>query len=170
MIEIEKKFLIDDEFAGDLLCDNKEDFAFVTISDTYIPNAEPHMTLRLRKKVKQGEPGKYCITRKTLLDPNDKTSMVEQTMELNSFEYCQLRKGNGTTTVTKDRFKIKYLGHSAELDIYKGRHRGLRVLEIEFASLQEMESWLSTNKIPLKDVTNDEHYAVGKMAEVDWKM
>lgn len=155
-IEIEKKFLITPEQARMLTADVDP----IDMIDYYVPNGKPHMQLRLRKKGDE-----YYITRKVQLEAG---IMSEQTLELNDVEFEHLAKGI-QTSVAKDRYKTSWNGIDVEVDIYKGRHAGLNVLEIEFSDKKLFESFQDDFKEHLKDcidITGIEKYAAGKLAEI----
>lgn len=150
-LEIEKKFLLTDEQAQELLKDAHDG---VRMIDYYVPNVRGHMDLRIRKK---GET--YCITRKT---PVETGVMKEVTMPIERLEFMLLTHGI-ETSISKTRFKIKFNGYDAELDIYEGRHNGINMLEIEFPNKQAFDNLqLQYN---LKDITGEESWAAGKLAE-----
>jgi len=69
------------------------------------------------------------------------------------------------TSVAKDRYKTKWHGLNVEVDIYKGRHEGLNVLEIEFSN-KEMFDNFQDKLEGCTDITGIEKYAAGKLAEV----
>ena len=151
-IEIEKKFLLAQDKANELIIGVKP----IDMIDYYIPNGQPHMQLRLRKK---GD--KYCITRKVPLETG---VMSEQTIDINKVEFEHLIEGI-QTYVAKDRYKTKWNNIDVEVDIYKGRHEGLNVLEIEFSN-KEMFDNFQDKLEGCTDITGIEKYAAGKLAEL----
>jgi len=67
------------------------------------------------------------------------------------------------TSVIKKRYRIPYNQITIELDIYQGRHRGLRIAEVEFSSKREADSfeppeWLG------REVTGNGRYANASLA------
>ena len=151
-IEIEKKFLLTQDKAKELIIGVEP----IDMIDYYVPNGQPHMQLRLRKN---GD--KYCITRKIPLETG---VMSEQTLDINKTEFEYLITGI-QTSVAKDRYKTKWHGLNVEVDIYKGRHEGLNVLEIEFSN-KEMFNNFQDKLEGCTDITGIEKYAAGKLAEV----
>lgn len=151
-IEIEKRFLITSEKVKELIKNLKP----VDMIDYYVPNGQPHMQLRLRKK---GD--NYCITRKVPLETG---VMSEQTLDVNKIEFEYLTEGI-QTSVAKDRYKTKWNGIDVEVDVYKGRHEGLNVLEIEFPD-KEAFGEFQDDLEGCKDITGIEKYAAGKLAEI----
>lgn len=155
-IEIERKYLVTKDVGVELATKAKEGVKMV---DYYVPNSGDHWTLRLRK-----EGDKCCITRKRLLETG---VMEETTIPLERLEFMLLATGLDTS-VAKMRFKdIEVYGHKAVLDVYEGRHEGLVVVEIEFATKKEYDSFAKYNSedIGLTDITGVEKYAAGKLAE-----
>ena len=69
------------------------------------------------------------------------------------------------TYVAKDRYKTKWNNIDVEVDIYKGRHEGLNVLEIEFSN-KEMFDNFQDKLEGCTDITGIEKYAAGKLAEL----
>ena len=152
-LEIEKKFLLTDEQAQSLLKEAPDDG--IQMVDYYVPNTRGHMDLRIRKKGKE-----YCITRKT---PVEGGVMKEVTIPIGELEFMFLTHGI-VTSVSKVRFKIKFEGHDAELDIYDGRHAGINMLEIEFPNKQAFDDLQLQHN--LQDITGIEKWAAGKLAEL----
>ena len=80
MIELEKTYL------AKYLPENFQTGSKKEISDLYIPKDSEHAKLRIRKN---GE--KYEITKKTLVDPNDASNQIEETIHLTSEEFSTLQ-------------------------------------------------------------------------------
>jgi CYTH domain-containing protein len=67
------------------------------------------------------------------------------------------------TRVIKKRFRIPYKQITIELDIYQGRHRGLRVAEVEFSSKREADSFEPPQWFG-REVTGNRRYANASLA------
>ena len=60
--------------------------------------------------------------------------------------------------ITKTRFLIPLEdGHTAELDIFEGKFAGMLLIEVEFNSIEDANSFVPPKWFG-KDVTNDGHY------------
>lgn len=69
--------------------------------------------------------------------------------------------------IAKTRYRIPYRGLTIELDVYRGKLRGLVVVEVEFASLSSMRhfdppSWFG------REVTGQKRYANQRLAVSGW--
>lgn len=158
-IEIEKRYRISMDKADAII--NASYAGHAHMEDYYVPNDKEHMDLRIRRKNDD-----FCITRKTPVTEDGTTIMKEVTIPINLKEYQMLTTGI-QTSVIKDRFFVTYKGKKADLDVFDGRHMGLCIMEIEFASEQEMNDWLAkTDMSELEDVTADKSLAGGKLAEI----
>lgn len=161
-LEIEKRFLIPKtrikEFKA-LVIPKSE----VYMNDVYIPNGERHKDLRLRQK---GD--KYMITRKRPIKKDDLTTMLETTIELSKEEFVALSSGVHSN-VEKKRYKIDISEWRGELDVFKGRHEGLAVVEFEFQNDADLADFEKNAKLGLLDITNIEWLAGGRLAETDSK-
>lgn len=148
MIERERTFLA--KFLPENLntCPHKE------ITDLYFPAASDHAKARVRK---QGNA--YQIVKKTLLNPGDASTQVEQVINLDKAEYDALTTIEGKL-LTKVRYYFSYQGGTAEIDIFKGSLNGLVLIDFEF----EDEAAMKQFQIPdfcLAEVTQDEWIAGG---------
>lgn len=158
-IEIEKRYKISLEKANEIL--KGAEYISVVMDDYYVPNGREHMDLRVRRKDCD-----CCITRKTPITEDGTTIMKEVTIPINTVEFELLTDGI-KTSVKKERFFVEYNGKKADLDIFKGRHKGLCIIEFEFASEKEMNDWLANADMSeLEDVTADKSLAGGKLAEI----
>jgi CYTH domain-containing protein len=67
------------------------------------------------------------------------------------------------TRVIKKRFRIPYKQITIELDIYQGRHRGLRIAEVEFSSKREADSFEPPQWFG-REVTGNRRYTNASLA------
>ncbi len=147
-IEYEKTYLLKK------LPDGIKDAPYVTIRDTYIPESVSHAHLRLRAK-----DDIYVITKKIPIVEGDSSTQYEHTIELTKEEYDTL-----VTCSTKDAVKRRYFmniaGRNAEIDIYGEKLMGLVVIDFEFTSEAEKDTFEMPD-ICLADVTYEEVVAGG---------
>lgn len=149
MIELERTFL------ARVVPDDIRDFESKEITDLYIPKCSLHPKLRIRK---YGD--RYEITKKEPIDDRDKSQQIEQTISITYDEYLALTKIEGKE-IHKVRYYYKYHEHVAQFDIFKKDLEGLVLIDYEFRSLEDKESF----KMPyfcLAEVTN-EHFIAGGM-------
>lgn len=159
-LEIEKRFLVPEEkleeLMGVVIADSKK-----MMNDVYIPNGDAHNDLRLRQKNDE-----FVITRKRPLVDGDLTKMMETTIPLSKYEFEVLSNGI-ESNVEKERYFVMIEKWQGELDIFKGRHTGLVVLEFEFANDADLEDFNNNQQLGLIDITNEEWLAGGRLAEID---
>lgn len=127
------------------------------IMDVYIPETAEHAELRLRQK---GD--KYEITKKTLVDSDDASSQIETTISLTQEEFEAIATLS-KKRVVKDRYNVKIDGHAAEVDVFRDLLTGLVVVDFEFDSEEEKQSF-QTPSIALADVTQEDFIAGGMLS------
>lgn len=148
MIELERTFLA--KFIPEGIRGIRE------IKDIGIPKTSPFCRLRLRKI---GD--KIELTKKTPID-GDASKHNEITINLTEEEYEPLSKVEGKS-LHKIRYLYDYNGIIAEVDVYQGPLKGLVLIDFEFKTEEEKDSF----KMPdfcLADVTHDEFLAAGVLA------
>lgn len=159
-LEIEKRFLVPQDKL-EILKSHIIPRSKTNMNDVYIPNGDAHKDLRLRQK---GE--KYMITRKRPVKEGDSTTMLETTIELSEWEFAALAKGI-ESNVEKERYQVDVSEWRGELDIFKGRHSGLTVVEFEFQNEADLADFETNADLGLIDITNIEWLAGGRLAEID---
>jgi len=149
-IELEKTYLARDlpELSG---------VESVIIEDTFVPEADYHAVVRLRCK---GD--NYEITKKEVIDESDASRQTEQTIALTEQEFRSLA-ASSSKSFTKRRYYIEIDGFAAELDVYLGRLTGLVVIDFEFNTEAELDSFKTPPSV-LADVTQEEFVAGGYLA------
>ena len=131
-MEIEKKYLIS------TLPFKLDQYPFEEIEQGYLCK---NPVVRVRKKG-----GHYILTYKSRegVEKVEKLCVaneVEVPLTMESYEH--LRDKADGNLITKTRYKIPYDStHTIELDIFKGKHKGLILAEVEFASLEEVEHFI----------------------------
>jgi CYTH domain-containing protein len=147
MIELELTYLA--KSLPDLKdCDHKE------IIDIFIPTNAVRPTLRIRKS---GD--NYEITKKIMVN-NDPSHHTEETTTLTAEEFEELSQKLEGKRTHKHRYYYPFQGKTAEIDIFQGKLKGLVVIEFEFNSAEEKNSF----KMPdfcLADITPEEFIAGG---------
>ena len=159
-LEIEKRFLVPHDKL-DTMMTHVVSGSKVNMNDVYIPNGDAHKDLRLRQK---GE--RYMITRKRPVKEGDSTTMLETTIELSEWEFVALAKGI-ESNVEKERYQVDVSEWRGELDVFKGRHSGLIVVEFEFQNEADLADFEAHANLELIDITNIEWLAGGRLAEID---
>lgn len=129
MLELERVFLVKKE-------PNLKKHGRVEIWQSYLRNGR-----RLRRQIDR-KVMTYEITEKTELVPGDKSKRDEQTVHLERREYILLLRLMAKRHLRKTRYRIP-LGHglTAELDVFRGRLRGLVLVEVEFPDEDAMEAF-----------------------------
>lgn len=149
-LELEKTYLAKYLPDGLLSCEHKE------LLDIYIPESVMHPKLRIRQKG-----SKYEITKKIPLSEGDASQHTEQTIPLEKPEFETLATITGKR-VHKTRYFYNYDGHASEIDVFRDELEGLVLVDFEFTTVGEMESF----KIPdfcLADVTQEDFIAGGML-------
>jgi CYTH domain-containing protein len=149
-LELEKTYLAKSIPEGVLEGKNKE------LIDIYIPFTAEHPKLRLRKKGNT-----YELTKKTLVDPNDASTQIEQNVELSEDEFNGLAAAGGKT-VHKIRYYYDYNGRQAEIDVFQGDLKGLVLVDFEFETPEEQKAFVMPD-FCLEDVTQEDFIAGGML-------
>ncbi len=156
MIELEKTYLAKYLPNSLLRCKHKE------IIDKYIPESAKHPKLRIRKNG-----NKYELTKKEPVKAGDASHQKEQTIMLTKKEFNELMKLNGKK-IHKTRYYYIYNGKTAEFDIFHGPLKGLVLIDFEFNTIEEKNSF----KMPefcLADVTQENFIAGGMLCGKSYK-
>ncbi len=67
-------------------------------------------------------------------------------------------------SLLKTRYRIPYEGMVIELDVYEGRHRGLRIAEVEFSSAARSRRFTAPAWFG-REITDDARYANASLAK-----
>lgn len=149
MIELERTFLVKKLPEGLEDCSKRE------MTDIYYPKEERHPTLRLRK-----DGNGYFLTKKSPVG-EDKSVQKEQTISLTMGEFDAFSMLEGKR-LDKVRYHYDYKGLKAEIDVFKGALEGLVLVDFEFASEEEKQSFVMPD-FCLADVTQEEFIAGGML-------
>jgi adenylate cyclase len=147
MIELERTFLVKKLPDGLENCPKRE------MTDIYYPKEDRHPTLRLRK-----DGGSYFLTKKSPVG-EDKSVQKEQTITLTKEEFDALSKLEGKR-LDKVRYHYDHKGLKAEIDVFKGALKGLVIVDFEFASEEDKQSFVMPD-FCLAEVTHEEFLAGG---------
>tara|TARA_Y100000310_G_scaffold174705_1_gene174833 strand:+ start:9758 stop:10279 length:522 start_codon:yes stop_codon:yes gene_type:complete len=129
MIELEKTYLAKEIPHG------LKDYKSKEIIDIYIPKSKDHPKLRIRKN---GD--NYEMTKKEPVNEDDSSRQEEQTIILTETEFNELSKIEGKR-VHKIRYYYNHTGNIAEIDVFQGALKGLIIVDFEFKTLEEKDSF-----------------------------
>jgi len=132
----------------------------ISIVQTYL-SAEKGVTHRVRKTVKDGDE-QFYETKKTRLTP---ISCIEEECLISRELYLELSRNirAGSRPIRKTRYRIPYLGHTVEIDVYPEWRRHA-VMEIELSSEDEAYSVPSDIEI-VSEVTGIGKYSNSSLAD-----
>ncbi|MBW2999731.1 hypothetical protein KY339_03585 [Candidatus Woesearchaeota archaeon] len=147
MIELEKTYLAKSIPPGLKDCKSKE------IIDIYVPKSSEHPKLRIRKNG-----SKFEMTKKEPVD-TDASHQEEQTIILTEAEFNEFMKLDGKKT-HKIRYYCDYEGRTAEIDVFQGALKGLIVVDFEFETPEERDSFEMPD-FCLVEVTQEQFIAGG---------
>ena len=150
MLELEKSYLAKSVPEDLDKCKKKE------VIDLYIPEESHHPILRIRKRG-----SKYTITKKFPIN-EDASTNSESTIVLDESEYDSLVKLDGKK-VSKIRYYYPYKNTTAEFDVFTGELKGLVIVEFEFETEEERDSF-EMPEFCLVDVTSEAGIAGGFLA------
>ena len=141
--EIERKFLVNQPPAG------WKRSASSRIVQGYFPMASKHLEIRLRR-----EGSKHFITIKR----GQGSRRLEEEIAIPEPKFRSLWPLTRAARIAKRRYRIPCPGHTIEMDVYGGLHRGLITAEIEFDSMRgsrsfQPPSWLGS------EITGSRQYA-----------
>lgn len=139
------------------LPDGLQKIPFKEMTDIYIPVDSKHPKLRLRKN---GD--SYVMTKKSLVDPSDASTQIEETIRLSEDEYNALSSLDGKR-VSKRRYKLGVAGKTAEIDVFQDDLAGLALIDIEFDSIEERDAFSAPDYCG-PDVTQEDFIAGGMLA------
>jgi len=150
-IETERRFLISK------LPEDINNFPSKIIEDLRIETGEPHPHFRVRK-----DGDKMVLTKKYPKETGLKLQMIEETIVLTEIEYKTFQKLEGTKQ-SKIRFNYIYNDRHTELDVWTNDLEGLAIIEFEFSSKEEAETFVMP-KFCLLEITDEEWLAGGMLS------
>ena len=143
-MEIERKYLVK------RLPDNLDQYPHCEIEQGYLCTSP---TLRIRR---MGDVYWLTVKEKTA-SSSTAIHNREEEFQLDEEKYKHLKAKCDGHMVLKTRYKIPVGDLTAELDVFHGRHEGLRVVEVEFPSTQAADSFTPPDWFG-QDVSTDPHY------------
>ena len=146
-MEIERKFLVKS------IPENLDSYPVRHIEQGYLSN---NPVVRVRR-----DNDSYYLTYK------GKGKMVreEYNLPLTPASYTHLLKKADGNIITKNRYEIPVKnGLTAELDIFEGIFKGTVIVEVEFSSQEEAESYIKEDWFG-EEVTYDSFYSNSSMSQ-----
>lgn len=147
-VELERRFLVRFLPEGIGGCESKE------MLDIYIPSTAYHPTLRLRKN---GD--RFVMTKKEPVADGDSSRQLEQTIPLREDEFRELSTLQGKR-LQRVRYNYPCDGLTAEISVFKGAMEGLAMVDFEFGTVEEKDSFRPPD-FCLAEVTNEDFLAAG---------
>jgi CYTH domain-containing protein len=141
--EIERKFLLK-RFPPGL-----KKFPRDTIVQGYLAVGRGGLQVRLRKK---------GSVRSLTFKQGTKGAREEREVRLSAEQFDALWPATAGRRLTKVRYDVPWKGHTIEIDIYRGRHRGLVVAEVEFDTQRSCAAFQPPDWIG-RDVTGKPKYS-----------
>src|SRR4051812_49046518 len=142
-VEIERKFLVK-RFPPDL-----DKFPHEIIEQGYLAVGRKGLQVRLRKK---------GSVRSLTYKQGTKTEREEREIRLSAEQFDALWPATADQRLTKIRYDVPWKKHTIEIDVYRGRHDGLVVAEVEFDDLQSCENFEGPGWLG-RDVTGNPKYS-----------
>ena len=141
--EIERKFLLK-RFPPGL-----KNFPHDTIEQGYLAVGRGGLQVRLRKK---------GAVRSLTFKQGTKGAREEREIRLSVEQFDTLWPATAGRRLTKVRYDVPWKTHTIEIDIYRGRHDGLVVAEVEFDNQRSCAAFVPPDWIG-RDVTGKPKYS-----------
>ena len=124
-------------------------FPHDTIAQGYLAVGPGGVQVRLRKK---------GSVRSLTFKQGTKGTREEREIRLSVEQFDALWPATAGRRLTKVRYDVPWKGHTIEIDIYRGRHRGLVVAEVEFDNQRSCAAFEPPDWIG-RDVTGKPKYS-----------
>ena len=147
-LEIERKFLVKRRPSGWKRRVSSQ------IVQGYFPTASKNLEIRLRRKGSQ-----HFITVKE----GRGRRRLEEEIEIPEPKFRSLWPLTRSARIAKRRYRIPCSGHTIEMDVYQGPHRGLLTADIEFDSVQQSRSFQPPDWLG-REITGSRQYANESLA------
>jgi CYTH domain-containing protein len=147
-LEIERKFLVNRPPRG------WKRHPSWQIVQGYFPVAGKNLEIRLRRKGSL-----HFIT----IKGGHGRRRLEEEIEIPGAKFRSLWPLTGRARISKRRYKIPCPGHTIEMDVYCGAHRGLITADVEFDSLRESRSFQPPDWLG-REITGKRQYANEQLA------
>jgi CYTH domain-containing protein len=142
-LEIERKFLVK------IRPGSWKSSASSQIVQGYLPTARKDTEIRLRR-----HGSKYFITVKR----GHGHLRVEEEFKISQRRFAMLWPLTREARISKRRYRVPCDGHTIEVDVYRGPHRGLVTADIEFNSLRESRAFRPPEWLG-REITGSHQYA-----------
>ena len=156
-LEIEKRYLIASDDIEKILRNDFIEFTKEKLEQFYLV-ATIEKTLRYRKEGKS-----YFKTSKK------GSGLVREEIEeeVSKEEYEEAKKRCSGGIIQKIRYHFTIDNYNFELDIFKGKLKGLRILEVEFSNIEEANCFKMPEILEpliIKEITNETIYSNGALS------
>lgn len=128
------------------------------LADTYLPESCDNPQIRLRQR---GD--KFFMTKKYPKNPEDLSTMVEETINLSQAEYVYLKDSVKGKYLAKTRYKKEISGMTVEIDVYQDNLAPLLVLDIEWSDVAPDENFIQQFDV-VQEITQSASLAAGRIA------
>lgn len=142
-LEIERKFLVK------RMPDELGKFAHDEIAQGYLATESGGVQVRLRKKGNV----RSLTYKRTVKDGRE-----EREIRLSAEQFEALWPATAGRRLTKVRYEVPWKEHTIEIDVYRGRHDGLIVAEVEFADEKSCAAFKPPDWMD-EDVTGKSRYS-----------
>src|SRR5262245_38110531 len=146
--EIERKFLVRRPPAS------WKRFPSSEITQGYFPVTGKELEIRLRRNG-----SRHFIT----IKGGHGRRRLEEEIQIPEPTFRALWPLTGRAHISKRRYKIPCNGHTIEMDVYRGPHRGLMTADIEFDSVRESHSFKAPDWLG-HEITGSRKYANKRLA------
>jgi adenylate cyclase len=126
----------------------------VPIVQGYFPMAGKDVEIRLRRKGAQ-----HYIT----IKGGHGRRRLEEEIEIPESKFRSLWPLTREARISKRRYRIPYQGHTIEMDVYRGPHRGLVTADVEFDSVRASRSFQPPAPLG-REITGRQEYANAVLA------
>ena len=141
--EIERKFLLK------RLPDQLSKFPHASLAQGYLAVGSGGAQVRLRR-----QDGVCSLAFKR----ENKGGREEREIRLSRQQFEALWPGTAGRRLTKVRYEVPWKKHLIEIDVYRGRHRGLVVAEVEFRTQRSCAAFTPPDWFG-RDVTGEKKYS-----------
>jgi CYTH domain-containing protein len=164
-LEIERKFQVLNFWS----LDDTVKRAFLVMADRseitqiYLKSKEGSER-RIRKVVHNGVVSYFYTVKRSTKDPRVR---IESDKKISRLRYWWLSRQHDprTQTIRKDRYKLPFMSHILELDVYKGFHQFLVILEVELG--REDEKVELPHILLVREVTDNANFKNANIARMN---
>lgn len=147
-LEIERKFLVKQPPAG------LKRHPSAWIAQGYFPMAGKDLEIRLRRQGAQ-----HFIT----IKGGHGRRRLEEEIGIPESKFRSLWPLTRAARIAKRRYRIPCPGHTIEMDVYQGPHRGLITADVEFNSVRASRAFQPPDWLG-REITGSRQYANEKLA------